>query len=112
MLASFFAVYAVESMTKLIRALSLAMLLTLFGCQASPPVQEMSDARQAIAVARDAGAEQTARDELREAEEFLDSAKRKLADRMYLQARRDALSAKRRALDALAAAEAAGPVPQ
>jgi hypothetical protein len=81
-------------------------------CNATPPVQEMSDARQAIAVARDAGAENNAADELREAEAFLDSARRHLNERLYAQARRDAVSAKQRALDALAAAEAAAPPPQ
>ncbi|MEM9208926.1 MAG: lipoprotein LipL71, partial [Pseudomonadota bacterium] len=46
------------------------------GCESAPPVQEMSDARQAIAVARDAGAEQIAAAELSEAEALLDSARR------------------------------------
>lgn len=80
-------------------------------CQSAPPVQEMSDARQAIAVARDAGAETAAATELREAEALLDSARQHLNDRLYAQARRDAVSAKRRALDALAAADAALPPP-
>lgn len=69
----------------------------------------MSDARQAIAVARDAGAETTAAIELQEAEALLDSARRHLNDRLYARARRDAVSAKRRALDALAVADAAVP---
>lgn len=65
----------------------------------------MSDARQAIAAARDAGAEQAAAEDLRMAEAFLDSAQRKLSERAYAQARRDALEAKTRALAALAASE-------
>lgn len=65
----------------------------------------MSDARQAIAAAKDAGAEQTAAEDLRMAEAFLDSAQRKLSERAYAQARRDALEAKAKALAALAASE-------
>lgn len=69
----------------------------------------MSDARQAIAVARDAGAEQLAAEDLHAAEAYLDSAQRKLSERAYAQARQDALQAKNRALAALAIAEAAAP---
>ena len=87
------------------RALLIATMFLAAGCGTSPPVQEMSDARQAIAAAKDAGAEQSAAEDLRKAEAFLDSAQRKLSERAYAQARRDALQAKARALDALAAAE-------
>lgn len=65
----------------------------------------MSDARQAIAVAREAGAEDHAAEELNAAEAYLESAQRNLSDRAYGEARRDALKAKLKALDALAAAE-------
>ncbi len=82
--------------------------LTLAGCVTGPPVQEMSDARQAIGVAREAGADQTATANLRAAEAYLDSAQRKLSERSYAQARRDALLAKDKALEALAGAAAAG----
>ena len=85
-----------------------ALLLVLAGCTTGPPVQEMSDARQAITVARDAGAAQTATADLRAAEAYLDSAMRKLGEQSYTQARRDALLAKDKALEALAGAEAAG----
>jgi hypothetical protein len=87
------------------RALLIAILLIATGCGTAPPVQEMSDARQAIAAARDAGAEQAAAEDLRMAEAFLDSAQRKLSEKAYAQARRDALQAKDRALAALAASE-------
>jgi hypothetical protein len=87
------------------RVLLIATLLIAAGCGTSPPVQEMSDARQAIAAAKDAGAEQSAAEELRVAEAFLDSAQRKLSERAYAQARRDALQAKSKALAALAIAE-------
>lgn len=81
------------------------LLLILTGCQSGPPVQEMSDARMAISVARKAGAEQHAAAQLHAAEAYLDSAQRKLSNRSYAQARRDALQAKLKALDALADAE-------
>ncbi len=87
------------------RGLLIALLLMAAGCGTSPPVQEMSDARQAIAAAKEAGAEQSAAEEFRAAEAFLDSAQRKLAERAYAQARRDALEAKAKALDALAITE-------
>lgn len=84
-----------------------ALLIVVGGCETGPPVQEMSDARQAIAVARQAGAEQLAPDDLRAAQSFLDSAQRKLSERAYSQARSDAVEAKNRALDALENAESA-----
>lgn len=80
-------------------------MLIVAGCGSGPPVQEMSDARQAIAVARQAGAEERAAEQLRDAEALLDSAQQKLTDRAYEDARRDALQAKLKALDALARTE-------
>lgn len=82
-----------------------ALLIAMAGCETGPPVQEMSDARQAIAVAREAGAAQLAPDDLRAAESFLNSAQQKLSERAYSQARHDAIEAKNRALDALENAE-------
>ena len=92
---------------------ALLVSLTVFGsgCGTAPPVQEMSDARQAISIAKEAGAEQIAAADLRAAEEFLDSAERKLTERAYAQARSDALQAKAKALDALAAAQGAADNP-
>jgi len=87
------------------RSMLLALALFLTACETAPPVQEMSDARQAIAVAREAGAENYAADTLREAEAYLDSAQKRLGERAYAQARRDALQAKNRALHALAVAD-------
>jgi len=64
-------------------------------------MQEMSDARQAIAVAREAGAAEFAPDELLEAETYLRSAQHKLSERAYAQARNDAVKAKESAQLAL-----------
>jgi hypothetical protein len=85
--------------------LVVVLLLVIAGCVSGPPVQEMSDARQAIAVAKEAGAKELAAAELGEAEAYLISAQSKLSDRSYSPARRDALLAKEKALDALARAE-------
>jgi hypothetical protein len=87
------------------RTVSLSLLVVIAGCGSGPPVQEMSDARQAIAVAREAGAEDVAGRELRAAEQFLESAQENLSERAYGEARRDALKAKLKALDALAETE-------
>ena len=82
-----------------------ALVLGITGCVAQPPVQEMSDARQAIAVAKEAGADVSAAEDFRAAEAYLDSAQRKLTEKSYAEARRDAEQAKSKALAALAIAE-------
>ena len=92
------------------RGLLIAIVL-IAGCGTTPPVQEMSDARQAIAAAKEAGAEQSGAEDLRAAEAFLDSAQRKLSERAYAQARRDALQAKGKALAALATTESSATDP-
>lgn len=87
--------------TLLLTACLLAsMLILASGCEIAPPVQEMSDARQAIAVARDAGAETHAADQLREAVQYLETAEQKLNEESYAEARRAALAAKSKALTA------------
>ncbi|MBT8088384.1 MAG: DUF4398 domain-containing protein [Gammaproteobacteria bacterium] len=86
----------------------LASALVMAGCETSPPVQEMSDARQAIAVAKEAGAEERAAIHLKAAESYLKSAEEKISERQFQQARYDAKQAKIKALDALRAAEASG----
>ena len=87
----------------------LSLLALVSACQTAPPVQEMSDARMAIAVAREAGAAEHAVGSLRAAEEFLQSAQRNLGERAYSLARRDALAAKDKAMEALSATEAQRP---
>ena len=83
----------------------LTALCGLYACETAPPVQEMSDARQAIAVAKEAGAAEHAAFHLKAAEDYLASAEAKLGERAYNQARRDAKQAKMKALDALKASE-------
>ena len=94
-----------RQLTHFLRVCLLAALCGVAACETSPPVQEMSDARQAIAVARKAGAADFAEVHLRAAEDYLASAERSLGDHAYHQARRDARQAKMKALDALEAAE-------
>lgn len=91
----------------LVHGLLLAALVLLAGCQTAPPVQEMSDARQAITVAKAAGAAEKAAIHLQAAENYLASAEQRLLDQQYSQARYDAKQAKMKALDALKASEAA-----
>jgi len=87
--------------------LAVAGLLSITACETAPPVQEMSDARQAIAVAREAGAEEHAAVHLKAAEDYLESAEKRLSAHEYSLARRDAKQAKMKALDALKASETA-----
>ncbi len=87
-----------------IRHIPLIALLLLAACAAAPPVQEMSDARQAVAAAREAGAERFAGAKLREAESLLASAEGFLqasTANAYWMAKRAAIDAKDIALEAL-----------
>ena len=84
------------------RLLLCAMLLGAAACAATgPPVQEMSDARQAIAAAREAGAATLDNEGLRNAELQLAEAEGRLQQRMYWDARRLAVESKETAIAAL-----------
>jgi len=78
----------------------LLLPLLLYGCATTPPVQEMSDARQAIRAAREANAQQFAPEMLEAAEAYLQEATSELDAGLYDAARRAALTAKRRAMEA------------
>jgi PBP1b-binding outer membrane lipoprotein LpoB len=84
-------------------ALAVALLL---GACAPAPVQEMSEARQAIEAARAAGAQQLARPQFEEANELLHSAQQLLNDRRFRDARRSASQARDVAIQARETAEA------
>ena len=84
---------------------SIILAVLLSSCGAGAPVQEMSDARQAISAAKEAGAEERAAEDLHAAEAYLDSAQRNLSERAYGSARRDATLAKERARQALEISE-------
>jgi hypothetical protein len=81
-------------------ASALLVALGLTAC-AGAPVQEMSNARQAIRAAREAGAAKTAPQKLDEAQLLLDRAENKLQHREYRDARRDAVAARDKAGEAL-----------
>jgi hypothetical protein len=76
----------------------------LYGC-ASAPIQEMSDARQALQAAERVGADQFAPKRFRQAQGHLKRAEEALAIPAYQEARREAELARERAIDARASAE-------
>ena len=86
------------------RALFLAAVAVwLSACITSPPVQEMSDARQAIAAAEAADAQRLAPESLDAARQYLIEAERFLREEAYGPARTNAVRARNRALAALRA---------
>jgi Domain of unknown function (DUF4398) len=87
------------------RAVLTFAALVLAGCVTSPPVQEMSDARQAISAAEAANAERLAPESLRDARRFLAEAEQQLQQQAYGQARFNAVRAKNRAALALNASK-------
>jgi hypothetical protein len=96
-------------MADLVFAASRACLLILLGlgltaCVSGPPVQEMSNARQAIKAAVDAGAADSAPQELTDARKLLDSAEQSLMGQAYREARVSAAAAHDKAKKALSIA--------
>jgi hypothetical protein len=87
--------------SSLVAAFAIVVLIvsTNPGC-ATAPVQEMSDARQAIASAREAGANEHAPEDLASAEQRLADAEKALRAGDYEQARTNALAAKEEAFKA------------
>jgi hypothetical protein len=84
----------------MIRVLAIAVVL-LAGCVTAPPVQEMSDARQAISAAELADTDRVAVDTLADARRFLADAERQIQEQNYGPARLNAVRAKNRAASAL-----------
>jgi hypothetical protein len=85
-------------------------LLTLHAvgaCVSAPPVQEMSDARQAISAAEQADAARLAPETLGDARRFLEAAEQQLQQEAYALARANAVRAKNRAVQALTSSELA-----
>jgi hypothetical protein len=95
---------------KLSQWLPLALLVatgTVAGC-AGAPLQEMSDARQAIRAAERAGAATYAPDALTEAKKLVERARSSMQQREYREARDDAERARERAVEARRIAEQQG----
>jgi hypothetical protein len=80
--------------------LLLASIVALAACT-TPPVQEMSDARQAISAAEEANAAKLAPESLGDARRFLEEAERQIQQQSYGPARMNAVRAKNRAAQAL-----------
>jgi hypothetical protein len=80
------------------------MVLLGVACGAAP-VQEMSEARQAIEAARVAGAEQYAGERFERARSLLETAQQMLNDRRFRDARRSAAQARDEAILAREAAQ-------
>ncbi len=87
--------------TKMHRVWVATIAALLLAACAGPPVQEMSDARQAIEAAEEAGALEHAPMQLRFARDLISSAETKLEKRAYNGARRDARLAREKAVEAL-----------
>jgi hypothetical protein len=82
-----------------IRFFAFVLVLSVSAC-AGVPVQEMSDARQAVEAARQAGADVRAPKELTAAEALLESAEKALAEGNFKRARADAHAAHDKAVTA------------
>ena len=89
------------------KILIILWLLLGLGCRTAP-VQEMSEARQAIDAARAAGAEQYANTKLEQALSSLKAAEAMLNDRRFRDAKRSASQARDEAILARQAAQDAG----
>ena len=89
------------------RLIALLIALLVVGCATSPPVQEMSDARQAISAAEDADAARLAPAPLDDARRFLSQAETQIRARSFTLARTNAIRAKNSAVDALQASQEA-----
>ena len=85
--------------------LLLAACGALAACVTAPPVQEMSDARQAISAAEQANAGRLAPEPLGDARRFLEEAERQIQQQAYGPARMNAVRAKNRAAQALASSQ-------
>jgi len=86
--------------------ITIGILLALAGCVTAPPVQEMSDARQAIIAAEQADPRTVAADTLAAARRFLAEAERQIQEESYGPARLNAMRAKNRALLAVRGGDA------
>ncbi|MEM7083617.1 MAG: DUF4398 domain-containing protein [Pseudomonadota bacterium] len=79
----------------------LLVALGLGACATNPPYQEMSDARQAVAAAEEAGARETSPYLFRLANRHLSNARTAMKERRFNAARNEAVLAHRKATEAL-----------
>jgi hypothetical protein len=79
--------------------LSIAFMIFFAACSTAP-VQEMSDARQAIQAAKSVGVDENSQSNLMQAKQLLEKAERALHIGEYKEARTNALAAKEEAFQA------------
>jgi flagellar basal body L-ring protein FlgH len=79
--------------------ISLLLILALSACATLPPLQEMSNARQTIAAAKEMSPDAIESKEIQEAERLLSRAERRMEVNLYESARQDALRAQKEAID-------------
>jgi len=91
---------SVNPFKMLMTALLAVWIVVAGGCATVPPVQEMSDARQALQAAKAVGAQGKAPLSYSEALTYIERAELALQIGNYSEARRQALKAKNHALEA------------
>ena len=75
------------------------MLFALSACATLPPLQEMSNARQTIAAAKEMNSNAEQSEKILEAERLLSRAERRIEVNLYEPARQDALRAQKEAIE-------------
>ena len=79
--------------------ISLMIVFTLIACASLPPLQEMSNARQTIAAAKEMNSSDEQSQKIQEAERLLSRAERRMEVNLYESARQDALRAQKEAIE-------------
>ena len=79
--------------------ISLMIVFTLSACASLPPLQEMSNARQTIAAAKEINSSAEQSQKIQEAERLLSRAERRMEVNLYESARQDALRAQKEAIE-------------
>ena len=79
--------------------ISLMIVFTLSACATLPPLQEMSNARQTIAAAKEMSSSAEQSQKIQEAERLLSRAERRIEVNLYESARQDALRAQKEAIE-------------
>ena len=85
---------------RVVKLLICPVVVFVFMACSSAPVQEMSDARQAIQAAKSVGADENSQSNLVQAKKFLKKAEQALHIGEYKKARVNALAAKQEAIQA------------
>lgn len=75
------------------------VLFALSACATLPPLQEMSNARQTIAAAKEMNSNAEQSEKILEAERLLSRAERRMEVNLYEPARQDALRAQKEAIE-------------